>query len=322
MAMNCKEVWREVSNYLDREVSEQLRIRMQIHFEHCRHCRAVLNGTRNVVQLLGDIKAFELPAGSSNRLRKKLARKLARASSSIECRYSVMRAEEETNHQTPMETLRFRRIAAEEQLVRASAFYQAMSTRRTVRSFSPEPVPLQLIELAIRAAATAPSGANQQPWRFVVVSNPEVKRRIREAAEVEEKDFYLRRAPREWLAALQPLGTDWQKPFLEIAPYLIAVFRLDYGLHRDVDGQEIKVKHYYVMESVGIAVGLLLSSLHMAGLTTLTHTPSPMGFLCQILKRPKNERPYLLIPVGYPAAGAMVPRIQKKPLSEVLNVVA
>ncbi len=208
------------------------------------------------------------------------------------------------------------------QLRRASSFLQTMSTRRTVRSFSPEPVPFELIETAIKAATTAPSGANQQPWRFVVVSNPEVKRRIREAAEVEEREFYHHRAPNEWLAALRPLGTDWQKPFLEIAPYLIVIFRLDYGLSHDAEGRETKIKHYYVMESVGIAAGFLLAALHMAGLATLTHTPSPMGFLSKILNRPKNEKPYLLIPVGYPAAEATVPQITKKPLPQVLEVVA
>jgi nitroreductase len=222
-------------------------------------------------------------------------------------------------HQSPRtQPLSFQRLAPEEQVRRASAFFQAMTARRTVRSFSPEPVPFALIEAAIRTAATAPSGANQQPWRFVVVSNPEVKRKIREAAEVEEKEFYLRRAPREWLAALEPLGTDWRKPFLEIAPYLIVIFRLDYGF----DGHEVKSKHYYVTESVGIAAGILLSALHLAGLATLTHTPSPMGFLSKILNRPKNEKPFLLIPVGYPAEGATVPRITKKHLADVLEVVA
>ena len=190
------------------------------------------------------------------------------------------------------------------------------------RSFSPEPVSFELIETAIKAAATAPSGANQQPWRFVVVSNPEVKRQIREAAEAEEREVYHRRAPREWLEALQPLGTDWHKPFLEIAPYLIVIFRLDYGLRRGAEGQEIKTKHYYVMESVGIAAGILLTALHMAGLATLTHTPSPMGFLGKILNRPKNEKPYLLIPAGYPSADAAVPRIIKKALAGVLEVVS
>ena len=155
-----------------------------------------------------------------------------------------------------------------------------------------------------------------------MVSNPEVKRQIREAAEVEEREFYHRRAPREWLGALKPLGTDWQKPLLEIAPYLIVIFRLDYGLSRDAEGHETKVKHYYVMESVGIAAGLLLAALHVAGLATLTHTPSPMGFLGKILNRPKNEKPYLLMHVGYPAAEATVPRITKKSLPEVLEMVA
>jgi iodotyrosine deiodinase len=227
-------------------------------------------------------------------------------------------AQEDTNHLPQMEPFRFQRLFAEEQLRRASSFFQTMSTRRTLRAFSSEPVPFEVIETAIKAAATAPSGANQQPWRFVVVSNPEMKHQIREAAEVEGREFYHRRAPREWLAALQPLGTDWQKPFLEIAPYLIVIFRLDYGLSRDAEGHETKIKHYYVMESVGIAAGLLLSALHLAGLATLTHTPSPMGFLSKILNRPKNEKPYLLIPVGYPAKGAIVSRITKKALSDVL----
>jgi len=230
-------------------------------------------------------------------------------------------AHDDTNHVPKMQPLRFQRLPAEEQLRRASSFLQTMSTRRTIRSFSPEPVSFALIETAIKTAATAPSGANQQPWRFVVVSNPEVKRQIREAAEVEEREFYHRRAPREWLAALKPLDTDWQKPFLEIVPYLIVIFRLDYGLSRDAEGHETKVKHYYVMESVGIAAGILLAALHMDGLVTLTHTPSPMGFLSEILNRPKNEKPYLLIPVGHPAEAATVHRITKKPLPDVVEVV-
>ncbi len=229
---------------------------------------------------------------------------------------------EDTNHFPEMQPLHYQRLPAEEQLRRAFSFLQTMKVRRTVRSFSPEPVPFELVEIAIKTAVTAPSGANLQPWRFVVVSNPEVKRQIREAAEVEEKEFYHRRAPREWLAALEPLGTDWRKPSLEIAPYLIVLFRLDYGLSQDAEGRETKIKHYYVMESVGIAAGLLLAALHLAGLATLTHTPSPMGFLSKILNRPKNEKPYLLIPVGYPAEGATVPRITKKPLPDVLEVVA
>jgi len=196
-----------------------------------------------------------------------------------------------------------------------------MQRRRTVRDFSSDPVPFHLIESAIRTAATAPSGANQQPWKFVVVSDPEVKRKIRIAAEEEERDFYAHRAPQEWLDALAPLGTDSHKPFLEDAPYLIVVFRVDYGVTVEPDGRERKLKHYYVTESVGIAVGMLLSALHLAGLASLTHTPSPMGFLCEVLNRPKNERPFVLIPVGFPAEEAEVPAIGKKPLSEVLQLI-
>jgi iodotyrosine deiodinase len=201
----------------------------------------------------------------------------------------------------------------EERLGRLRAFRERMGRRRTVRQFSSRPVDFALIENAVEVAAGAPSGANQQPWRFVVVSDGELKRQIRVAAEAEERENYERRFPPEWLEALAPFGTDWQKPFLEIAPYLIVVFRIDYGL----DGDQ-KIKHYYVQESVGIACGFLLSALHLAGLATLTHTPSPMGFLGAILGRPANERPFLLIPVGYPAEGAEVPRLTKKSLSEVL----
>jgi nitroreductase len=196
-----------------------------------------------------------------------------------------------------------------------------MRTRRTVREFSTEPVLFELIENAIRAAATAPSGANQQPWTFVVVSDPDIKRRIRIAAEAEEKDSYERRMSDEWLEALAPLGTDWHKPMLEDAPYLIVVFRQAYGLRPDpATGEVRKVKHYYSEESVGIAVGLLLASLHLAGLATLTHTPSPMAFLAEICQRPENERAFVLIPVGYPAAGARVPRIDKKEIGKVMVI--
>ena len=191
-----------------------------------------------------------------------------------------------------------------------------MATRRTVRDFSPEPVPYGLIEQAIRTAATAPSGANQQPWHFVVVADPSIKKQIREAAEAEEKENYEHRFPPEWLEALAPFGTDANKPFLETAPYLIVVFACNHGLTPAGE----KIKHYYVQESVGIATGFLLTALHMAGLATLTHTPSPMGFLTKILRRPANERPFVLIPVGYPAPGAQVPDLTKKPLSELLTL--
>jgi len=189
-----------------------------------------------------------------------------------------------------------------------------MRRRRTVRDFSPEPVPLELVENAIATAGTAPSGAHQEPWTFVLVSEPELKRRIREAAEEEERRSYDGRMPDDWLEALRPLGTDWRKPHIEVAPYVIVVFEQAYGLRPD----GAKVKHYYVRESVGIAVGLLLASLHEAGLATLTHTPSPMGFLREALGRPENERPYVLIPVGYPADGCAVPDLGRKALAEIL----
>lgn len=211
------------------------------------------------------------------------------------------------------QTLDFPRLAADEQMRRVEEFRARLAQRRSVRHFSDEAVPYHLIETAIAAAATAPSGANQQPWTFVVVSNPELKSKIRAAAEAEERESYQHRMTEEWLEALRPLGTDWHKPFLETAPYLIVVFRQDYSL----DGDR-KIKHYYVQESVGIACGFLLAALHFAGLATLTHTPSPMGFLGEILQRPRNERATLLIPVGYPAAGAQVPSISKKELADVL----
>jgi nitroreductase len=192
----------------------------------------------------------------------------------------------------------------------ASAFADLMSMRRSVREFSPDPVPEQVIETAIRAAASAPSGANVQPWRFVVVTSPERKRRLREAAEAEEREFYDRRAPEEWLSALAPIGTDWHKPFLEIAPAVIVVFEVHQGPNSP--------RPYYVKESVGIAVGLLIAALHHAGLATLTHTPSPMRFLNEVCGRPAEERPYLVMPVGYPASGAVVPDLTRKPLGEVM----
>jgi nitroreductase len=213
--------------------------------------------------------------------------------------------------------LEFAEFPPEEMARRAEAFYAEIRRRRTVRDFSDRPVARQVIEACLRAAGTAPNGANMQPWHFVVVSDPVVKRRIRLAAEEEEQAFYGGRAPQAWLEALAPLGTDWRKPFLETAPYLIAVMAQSYGLLPSGN----KVKNYYVQESVGIAVGFLIAALHHAGLATLTHTPSPMGFLNEILGRPANERPYLLLVVGYPAADAQVPDIAKKPLDEIATFV-
>ncbi|MEL7184971.1 MAG: nitroreductase family protein [Pseudomonadota bacterium] len=198
---------------------------------------------------------------------------------------------------------------------RLQAFYEDIDRRRTVREFSDRPVPLDVIETALRAANTAPSGANLQPWHFVVISDPDVKSKIRDAAEVEEREFYEHRASEEWLAALEPLGTDEHKPFLETAPYLIAVFLQKFG--ELPDGR--KVKHYYPTESTGLATGMLITALHMAGLATLTHTPSPMRFLNEILDRPKSERPFLLLVVGYPADDAEVPDIARKPLEDFVT---
>jgi len=218
----------------------------------------------------------------------------------------------------PFKLLKFERLEPQTQLARSENFLKILTERRTVREYSTEPVSFELIENAIKAAGTAPSGANQQPWTFVVVSDPAIKREIRLAAEAEEKTSYDGRMSTEWLEALAPLGTDWRKPHLEDAPYLIIVFEQAYGLKREADGRERKIKHYYVQESVGIAVGFLLASLNQAGLATLTHTPSPMGFLAKVLQRPTNERAYVVIPVGYPAAGAQVPDISKKPLAEIM----
>jgi iodotyrosine deiodinase len=211
--------------------------------------------------------------------------------------------------------LEFTRLDAEEALRRSREFLEHMRTRRSVRHFSSEPVEYELIENAIRTAGTAPSGANQQPWTFVVVSDPEVKEQIRAAAEHEEELLYRERASEEYLEALEPIGTDWIKPHITDAPYLIVVFEQAWS--RDSSGE--KHKHYYVRESVGIAVGFLLASLHAAGLATLTHSPAPMGFLTRILGRPENERPFILIPVGYPTADAQVPDIalKKKRLEEI-----
>jgi nitroreductase len=210
--------------------------------------------------------------------------------------------------------LSFERLSPTESAARSHAFLELMAQRRSVRRFSRGPVPVELIENAVAAAGTAPSGAHLQPWTFVVVSDPEVKRRIREAAEEAEREFYDRLAPPEWLDALRPLGTDFVKEHITDAPYLIAVFEQAYG----VDAEGRKRKHYYAKESVGIAVGLLLASLHAAGLVALTHTPSPMVFLRRILERPANERPFVLIPVGYPAEDCQVPDIERKPLDEIM----
>lgn len=196
---------------------------------------------------------------------------------------------------------------------RAMKFREELQRRRTVREFSSREIPAGIIEECILAAGTAPNGANLQPWHFVVVKSPELKKQIRTEAEKEEKEFYENRAPDEWLDALYPLGTDENKPFLEEAPCLIAIFSQSYGFNKA--GR--KIKHYYVKESVGIATGMLITALHHAGLATLTHTPSPMGFLNELLDRPENERPFLLLVTGYPADGVTVPDLQKKSLNEI-----
>lgn len=214
----------------------------------------------------------------------------------------------------PFQTLSFTPLAPAEQLQRSRDFLHQITTRRSIRHFSPATINLELIDNAVAAASSAPSGANLQPWRFVVVTDPATKTALRIAAEKEERENYEQRFPSEWLQALAPFATDWHKEFLEIAPVLIVVFALDHGL--DAAGQ--KVKHYYVQESVGIATGFLLAALHAAGLATLTHTPSPMGFLRTILERPANERPFLLIPVGLPAPDCQVPALQRKTLEDVL----
>lgn len=207
----------------------------------------------------------------------------------------------------------FDRLAEEEMRRRARAFHDAMERRRSVRDFAAVPVPRDLVELAIRTASSAPSGAHRQPWRFVAVSDPEVKRRIRIAAEAEEKRSYEGRMSEEWLAALEPLGTDWRKPFLETVPWIVVVFAELW--EQRPDGS--KIRNYYVKESVGLACGLFLAALHTMGLATLTHTPSPMAFLNRILGRPENEKPFILFPVGYPATGCRVPDLRRKPLEAV-----
>ncbi len=216
----------------------------------------------------------------------------------------------EPQHTIP---LAFKPLPEPEMLARAQGFRAAMQTRRTVRDFADTPVPRAIIEEALLTAGSAPSGANQQPWTFACVSDPERKARIRAGAEEEERAFYAGRAGEEWLQALAPLGTDDRKPFLEIAPWLIVIFAQRWGL--DAAGQ--RLKHYYVPESVGIATGLLIASLHQAGLVTLTHTPAPMNFLNEICGRPDNEKALILLVVGYPAEGARVPDIHRKPLDRI-----
>ncbi len=206
----------------------------------------------------------------------------------------------------------YREHSAAEMEARSRAFAADMQRRRTTRHFSSRPVPRAVIEACLEAAGTAPSGAHLQPWHFVAVSEPETKRRIREAAERAEEEFYAT-APPEWLAALAPLGTDAHKPYLETAPYLIAVFAERFGLTAAGERRA----HYYVNESVGIATGFLLAALHHAGLVALTHTPNPMGFLCELLGRPANERPVMLVVTGFPAEGARVPRLRRKTLAEI-----
>jgi nitroreductase len=209
----------------------------------------------------------------------------------------------------------YRRLSEARMLARARAFNALLQRRRTVRSFASDPVPRDIIEACLRAAGSAPSGANQQPWQFVAIADPALKKRIREGAEAEEREFYRRRATPEWLEALAPLGTDADKPFLESAPWVIAVFYKAY--EQDASGKKHKV--YYPIDSTGIATGMLIAALHVAGLATLTHTPSPMAFLNEMLGRPANERPFLLLVAGYPAPDATVPDIARKPLPEIAS---
>jgi len=211
----------------------------------------------------------------------------------------------------------YKEYPVDEMLKRSQAFYDDIKKRRTVRDFSDKQVPKEIIENCILAAGTAPNGANLQPWHFVIISDTEIKKKIRTAAEEEEKEFYSKRAPKEWLEVLEPLGTDENKPFLEKAPYLIAIFSKSYEVL--FDGRQ--VKQYYAIESTGIATGMLITAIHNAGLVSLTHTPSPMNFLNGILDRPKHERPFLLLVVGYPAKDAKVPDIKKKSLQEIASFI-
>ena len=213
--------------------------------------------------------------------------------------------------------LRFKKLSGTEMQTKSKNFLSEIKTRHTIRDFSDKKISIEIIYNCIRAAATSPSGANKQPWHFVVIKDKETKKQIRIAAEKEEKEFYTHRATKEWLQDLNQFGTDWKKPFLEIAPYLIVVFRKKY----DISKKGNKKKNYYVNESVGIASGVLLTALHRSGLATLTHTPSPMSFLGNILNRPKNETAFLLIPTGLPSKKAMIPNITKKPFNEICDVV-
>ena len=206
-------------------------------------------------------------------------------------------------------------LSASQSVDRSNEIWQVLDGRRTIREFSSKEVPIEIIQNCIRAAATAPSGAHKQPWHFAVVSDPVIKKKIREAAEGEEKEFYSGKAPEEWIEALRPFGTDEHKPFLEIAPFLIGIFARNYDVLKDGS----KSKNYYVSESVGIATGMLIAALHQAGLSTLTHTPSPMGFLNEIMERPSNERALILLVVGYPSPDAKVPVLERKELASVAS---
>ena len=212
--------------------------------------------------------------------------------------------------------LQFQKITFEEMDYNANQFFQKVSSRRSVRDFSSDDFPIDIIKNCIKSASTAPSGANKQPWHFVIVKDPIIKRKIRKAAEIEEKEFYGGRAPKEWLDDLNQFGTDWNKPFLEEAPYIIVIFSKKF----DINDDGTNTKNYYVSESVGIASGLLLTALHNAGLVTLTHTPSPMAFLSDILNRPPSDKPYLIIPVGFPSENAEVPNIKKKTFKEICTI--
>jgi len=212
--------------------------------------------------------------------------------------------------------LDFNRLSESDMIFRSQSFYSDIVKRRTVRDFSSKEVPFEIIKNAVKSASSAPSGANKQPWHFVIVKDPKVKIKIRDAAEEEEKKFYEHRAPEEWLKDLNQFGTNWEKSFIETAPYLVVVFKINY----DLDGEK-RTKNYYVNESVGIASGFLLAALHQSGLATLTHTPSPMGFLEKILERPKNERAVLLIPVGYPAKDSRVPILKKKDMNSICTTI-